>query len=106
MPENQVSNLIEVVLGMLLSSKPTKQMVVEVVLPARLVQKAQVQLASTGGLQLDITVQSDFCSACAPVSFPRDTQALQDSLTRILAVWKLVTTMLLNASCSSRQLAR
>ena len=104
--ENQGNNLIAAVLAMLLSSKPNREMVVEIVVPARLAQKAQAQVASTGSLQLHITVQSDFCSACAPVTFQRDTQALQDRLTRILAVWKLVTAVLLKTSCSSRQLAR
>lgn len=103
---NQGSNLLQAVFAMLLSSRPTREVVVQVVLPARLVQKAQAQLASTGGLQLDITVQSDFCSACAPVIFQRDTQALQDSLIRIPAICRLVSAMLLKASCSRGQMAR
>lgn len=104
--DNQGSNLIQAVFAMLWSSKPTRELVVEVVLPARLSQKTQAQLASTGSLQLDVTVQSDFCSACAPVTFQRDTQALQDSLTQILAVCKIVTAMLLKTSHSSGQVAR
>ena len=103
--QNQVSNLVQALFAMLLSSKPTRLMVVEVVVPARLAQKAQAQLASTGSLQLNITVQSDFCSACAPVRFERDAEALQDSLTKNTSGLQ-VSAMLLKMPSPSGQVAR
>ena len=96
--EDQGSNLIQAAFMTLLAGRPAREMVVEVVVPARLARKAQTQLASTGSLQLDITVQSDFCSASAPVTFQSDTQALQESLNRMMALCKLVTAALLKKS--------
>ena len=96
--ENPGSNWVQAALAVLLGNHPVREMVVEVVVPARLAQKARLQLASTGGLKLTITVQSDFCSACAPVIFTSDTQALQDSLSGMIAFCKLVTAVLLKKS--------
>lgn len=89
---------IQAAFTLFLSSHPVRDMVVEVVVPARLAQKARSQLASTGGLELAITVQSDFCSACAPVTFTSDTQALQDGLSGMIAFCKLVTAVMLKNS--------
>lgn len=95
--EYQGSNWIQAAFAVLSSSPPVREMVVEVVVPARLAQKARLQFASTGGLKLTITVQSDFCSACAPVTFTSDTQALQDGLSGMIAFCKLVTAVLLKS---------
>lgn len=96
--ENPGSNWIQAAFSVLSTSPPVREMVVEVVVPAKLAQKARLQLASTGGLKLTVTVQSDFCSACAPVTFTSDTQALQDSLSGMVAYCKLVTILLLRKS--------
>ena len=91
----QDPTLLQAALSMI-SKPPTQvQMVMEVTVPARLVERAQLQLASTGTVDLSITVQSDFCSSSAPVMFCSDSQALQDSIAGILAVCKLATSMLL-----------
>lgn len=96
--ENPGNNWIPAAFAVLSSSPSVREMVVEVVVPAKLAQKARLQLASTGSLKLTVTVQSDFCSACAPVTFTSDTQALQDGLSGIIAFCKLVTAVLLKKS--------
>lgn len=102
---DESSNLIQAALTLLLSSGTGREMMLEVVVPARLAQKAQGQLASTGSLKLDITVQSDFCSSSAPVTFRNDTKALQDSLVGITTLYKAVCSALLQKSKSSEQVA-
>ena len=89
---------------LMISRPPTQPMVMEVELPARLVERARLQLASTGTLELSVTVQSDFCSSSAPVTFRSDSQALQESVAGILAVCRLATAMLLRKSTSGDQL--
>ena len=98
-------NLLQAALALLLSSGTGREMVLEVVVPARLAQKAQGQLASSGSLKLDITVQSDFCASSAPVTFRNDTKALQDSLVGMTALYKVVNSMLLQKSKSCTQVA-
>ncbi len=52
---------MQAAVAMFLVNKPTKEMMVEVVIPARLMHRAQTQLASSGSLGLQVTLQSDFC---------------------------------------------
>lgn len=99
------TNLVQAALSLLLNRETGREMTLEVVVPARLAQKAPGQLASTGSLKLDITVQSDFCSSSAPVTFRNDTKALQDSLVGITALYKLVCSALLQKCKSSEQAA-
>lgn len=93
-------NLIQAAFALLVSGRAGREMMVEVVVPARLAHKAQGQLASTGSLKLDITVQSDFCSSSAPVTFRNDTKALQDSIVGMTALYKLVNSMITKKSLS------
>ena len=99
------SALLQATLALLLTTKRDREITLEVVLPARLVQRARAQLEATGSLGLQITVQSDFCSAVAPVMFHTDkySQPLHESFAGMLAVCRLATAMLTNQSRLSGQ---
>lgn len=86
---------------MLLASKPAKEMILEVVVPARLMHRAHSQMVSTGSPGLEVVVQSDFCSTSIPVSVHNDAQALQDSFAGMLAVCRLVSALLLKKTKTS-----
>ena len=97
-PKLDGCSILESALAMFLVAKPAKEVTLEVVVPARLMRRAQMQLASTGVPGLEVTVQSDFCSTTVPVSVHGDAQALQDSFAGMLAVCRLVSAMLLRKS--------
>ncbi|DBA88587.1 TPA: hypothetical protein ACH3X1_004236 [Trebouxia sp. C0004] len=88
-------SILQAAFAMVMVSKPAKEMILEVVLPARLVHRAHSQLVSTGSPGLEVVVQSDFCSTSVPVSVHNDAQALQDSFASMLAVCRLVSALLL-----------
>ncbi|KAA6417845.1 MAG: lipase class 3 family [Trebouxia sp. A1-2] len=87
-------SILQAAFAMLLVSKPAKEMILEVVMPARLMHRAHSQLVSTGSPGLQVVVQSDFCSTSIPVSVHNDAQALQDSFAGMLAVCRLVSALL------------
>lgn len=94
-------SILQAAFAMLLVSKSAKEMILEVVVPARLMHRAHSQLVSTGSPGLQVVVQSDFCSTSIPVSVHNDAQALQDSFAGMLAVCRLVSALLLKKSNNS-----
>lgn len=88
-------SILQAAFAMLLVSKPAKEMILEVVVPTRLMHRAHSQMVSAGSPGLQVMVQSDFCSTSIPVSVHNDAQALQDSFAGMLAVCRLVSALLL-----------
>lgn len=82
---------LQAVFAMVMMTKPAVHMAVRVSVPARVMRKMQQQMAATGNVGVEVTMQSDFCSSTASVSVQSDVKALQDRFAGMLAVCRLVS---------------